>query len=451
MALISGLIASSSYHPLHFWPGVFIGIALLYRLNQESDIKARIKLNIIFGFGFQILTLHWIGTFVGAYAWLALVGMQATFFIVLSFTRGPFGFALSWVVFELILRSFPFGGFGWSRIGFALTESPINFLYPRISIVGIAFIVTLISAYTIERRTKSLVFSVLLLLLIGMIQVNVIKGPPIRVGLIQGGQSEKMNNTFASSEATISKHFAATEMVKPKTVDLVIWPENAVTHDPFLKADTFNGLNTSIRRLSAPILLNANLSDGTNGTILIGAGKTQIYSKRYLTPFGEFVPFRPLVSKISDQSRKVVDYIPGDKPVLFLTNKGTFRTLICYELLSDKQARSEMKDANFIVAQTNNATFFKTWQLEQEIEIAKARSAETSRETAYVSTTGITGIIDNSGKLTDSLPKYTNGALVAEVTTRSGVTPAVQFGSKLEFIFLVLWLFLLVPRRTFWR
>ena len=108
-----------------------------------------------------------------------------------------------------------------------------------------------------------------------------------------------------------------------------------------------------------------------------------------------------------------------------------------------------MSDADFIVTQTNNATYFKTWQLEQELAIAQARSAETSRQSAYVSTTGVTAIINEKGKVTNSYPKYANGALIDTVQTRTGVTSAVRFGNWIEFTLLGLWLLLLVSRRTF--
>jgi len=91
-----------------------------------------------------------------------------------------------------------------------------------------------------------------------------------------------------------------------------------------------------------------------------------------------------------------------------------------------------MGDADFIVTQTNNATYFKTWQLDQELSIAQARSAETSRHSAYVSTTGGTSLIDEDGQVIKSIPKYSNGALIGEVITRTGATPATRYGSALE-------------------
>ena len=450
IAAFFGLVASAAFHPIHFWPAIIVGIGGLYYLNREASTGERLRINFLFGICFQIVTLYWIGTYVGSFAWIALILMQATFFTVLSFTRGPLPFALSWVLFEFILRTFPFGGFGWSRIGYALTDSPLNYLYPRISIVGVAFSSVLIVALLIEYRFKGGVLSLGLLLLLALIPVSVTEKGAIRVGLVQGGQEEQLDNTFENSEAALMKHFKATESINQNSVDLVIWPENAIGHDPFLRVSTNKGLTAASQRIKAPILVNANLVDGTNGSVLIGDGASQSYSKRYLTPFGEFIPFKSLVEKISDKAGKVIDYIPGNNSYLFKTPKANFRTLICYELLSDKQARTEMNDSDFIVAQTNNATYFNTWQLDQELAISKARSAETSRQSAYVSTTGITALLSEDGKIIKTIPKYTNDVLVGQVKLRQGATPATKYGSQLEFVLLGV-LLLLVTRRTFRR
>ena len=133
---------------------------------------------------------------------------------------------------------------------------------------------------------------------------------------------------------------------------------------------------------------------------------------------------------------------------MFTSGGRTFRTLICYELLSDKQARNEMADADFIVVQTNNATYFETWQLDQELAIAQARSAETSRQSTYVSTTGGTSLINEKGRIIKSIPKYSNDVLIGEIQTRKGVTPATKYGSALEVLLILIWLFFL--GKTYW-
>ena len=452
MAFAAGLITSAAFHPLHFWPAMPVGLYLLLWLNQREQLKRRIAINFIFGIAFQLITIYWVGTYVGSFAWIALVLLQATFLILLSFTNGALSFAAAWIAYEFVLRSFPFGGFGWSRIGYALTNSPFNYLYPRISIVGVAFLLIYSLGWILKNRFRALIALLPIYLIIAIIPVSVTNTGKIEVGLVQGGQELKLDNTFENSEGAINKHFLATNKIESGAVDLVIWPENAVMHDPFVRVRTKESFISEVARLKAPILVNANLKDGTNGSVLIGDDAEQSYSKRYLTPFGEFIPFRSIVEKLSDKADLVSGYIPGQEPYLFNSGGRTFRTLICYELLSDKQARNEMADADFIVVQTNNATYFQTWQLDQELAIAQARSAETSRQSAYVSTTGGTSLIDEHGNVIKNIPKYSNNVLIGEIQTRKGVTPATKYGSALEVILIIIWLlFLGKTSRTFRR
>ena len=451
LAVLAGLIASAAFHPIDFWPAIFFGIGILYKLNINQPIKKRLATNLCFGIGFQIFTLYWVGTYVGSLAWVALVLMQSTFFLALSFARRPIEFAISWILVEFILRSFPFGGFGWSRIGYALTESPLNSIYPLVGIVGVAFLVVWISGELAIKDVKKSISLGIAITLLSLIPVNISKGETIDIALVQGGQSEKLDNTFENAENALERHFEVTNSIRQENLDIVIWPENAIAHDPVVRKSTRTRLEAEISRLSTQILVNGNLADGTNGSVLIGDAEIQSYSKRYLTPFGEFIPFQSLIEKINDKASKVIPYIPGESPYLFSSKVGKFRTLICYELLSDKQARTEMADAEFIVVQTNNATYFETWQLEQELAIAQARSAETSRESAYVSTTGGTSIIDSRGKIQKNLKKYVNQALIGKIQKRSGETPATKYGSTLEILILGAGLLLLFDksRRTF--
>lgn len=452
MAFVAGLITSAAFHPLHFWPAMPVGLYILLWLNQRELIKRRIGINFVFGIAFQLITIYWVGTYVGSFAWIALVLLQATFLILLSFTHGALGFAAAWIAYEFVLRSFPFGGFGWSRIGYALTNSPFNYLYPRISIVGVAFLLLLSIGWILKYRFRAVFALLPIYFLFALIPVSVTNTGKIEVGLVQGGQTLKLDNTFENSEGAINKHFVATKKIKQGAVDLVIWPENAVMHDPLVRVRTKEAFASEVARIKAPILVNANLIDGTNGSVLIGDVSKQSYSKRYLTPFGEFIPFRSIVEKFSDKADLVSGYIPGQEPYLFTSGGRTFRTLICYELLSDKQARNEMADADFIVVQTNNATYFQTWQLDQELAIAQARSAETSRQSAYVSTTGGTSLINENGHVISSIPKYSNNVLIGEIQTRNGVTPATKYGSALEVLIILIWLFFLgITGRTFRR
>jgi len=113
-------------------------------------------------------------------------------------------------------------------------------------------------------------------------------------------------------------------------------------------------------------------------------------------------------------------------------NGTKFNSLICYELINDSFTKENTND--FLVIQTNNATFGDTAQLDQQLNIARVRAIESGREIAYVSTTGTTSFIGANGKITDSLEKFEPGTLTKVIRTYSGQTIAQRIGSWVEIV-----------------
>jgi len=101
-----------------------------------------------------------------------------------------------------------------------------------------------------------------------------------------------------------------------------------------------------------------------------------------------------------------------------------------------------------LVVQTNNATFGDTAQLAQEREIARVRALETSREIAYVSTTGITSFINSNGQIKSEIPKFAPGVLVDQIQLIEGQTLAAKMRFYPEIASFILLLFLLIRRRS---
>jgi apolipoprotein N-acyltransferase len=185
----------------------------------------------------------------------------------------------------------------------------------------------------------------------------------------------------------------------PTKLDLIIWPENSVDVD----VNTNPQVNESIKNLSmtlnTPILIGAvtkSMAGPKNQSILYNSDKGQIYTKRYLTPFGEYLPLRSVAEKVSQYSAQITDFSAGEQNVVFDVNNRKFNTLICYELINDSFVSEATND--FLVVQTNNATFGNTNQLDQQHNIARVRALESARDIAYVSTTGTTSFISSQGK-----------------------------------------------------
>jgi apolipoprotein N-acyltransferase len=85
-----------------------------------------------------------------------------------------------------------------------------------------------------------------------------------------------------------------------------------------------------------------------------------------------------------------------------------------------------------LVVQTNNATYARTGQPEQQLAITKLRARELGRDTLVAATSGISAAITPAGTTTWQAPEMVPAVAVVTVQLRSGSTPAVRFGAWLD-------------------
>jgi apolipoprotein N-acyltransferase len=452
LPLFIGGIASLGFGPFSLWIAPFLALWALFELLIKSFPVERLSIAYFFGLGILLPAQHWTGVYVGNIPWLALCLMQALFFIPLALvsktpnSTNPFIFATSLVLSETLMRTIPFTGFGWSRLGFTQVGSPFADFYPILGVAGVAFLIPLTVSL---RKIKHISILLIFLVAINSIPLELAKGNQIMIALVQGGVSKLGLSFNAKPTEVYQNHLKQSRLnIKPNTVDLIIWPENAVDIDIFKNDKVMAELIELSRNLETPILVGGiSRKSGSleNISILFNSDIESVYTKRYLTPFGEYIPLRNLVSKFSNLAASVSDFSAGSERVIFKTKSSTFETLICYELLNDV-FRDDL-NSGILVVQTNNATFGDTAQLAQLRNIAQVRALETSREIAYVSTTGITSFIDSKGEIKSEIPKFSPGVLIDEIQLVEGKTIAAKLRFYPEVAAFILLSFLLIRRR----
>jgi apolipoprotein N-acyltransferase len=454
LALFFGAFTSLSFEPFGFWPLAFIGLAGWFSLLSRNRLKSRIYVSYLFGAGLLLSNQHWTGVYVGNVPWLILCLLQALIFIVPAFfvNKGSkynqYLFALSYVFTELLLRTVPFTGFGWTRLSFTQVDSPLAGLYPIGGVALAALVLALISS---ARQFRSLLIATLIPAACWFIPTNVQTQEPISIALVQGGVVNLGLDFNGKPQEVFKRHLdQSLSSIKPNEVDLIIWPENSVDVD----VNTNPQVNESIKNLSmtlnTPILIGAvtqSKEGPKNQSILYNSNKSQIYTKRYLTPFGEYLPLRSVAEKVSKYSNQITDFTAGEQNVVFDIKNGRFNTLICYELINDSFVSEATND--FLVVQTNNATFGNTNQLDQQLNIARVRALESARDIAYVSTTGTTSFVSSRGKILSGLDKFKPATLKGQINASQGLTYRQSSGHLVEpmVILVLLGLLLLRVRR----
>jgi apolipoprotein N-acyltransferase len=240
--------------------------------------------------------------------------------------------------------------------------------------------------------------------------------------------------------------------------DLFVWPENASDVNPLTEAKM--QISDLVNFLDKPLVVGgvgSNNSRPTNLSILWQPNETEnvttaIYQKRALAPFGEFMPLRSLAEFISPLAKNVTDFEAGDRAQIFSVGDAKILPVICFEILSDRLLQQDIGNSNLIITQTNNATFGKSAESDQQLQITRARAIESGREIVVVSTVGNTALIDQSGKVEQILPKYAAGILYGEANLTSVNTPASWLTPLVEqgcFAVIVILLLSILRRRYF--
>src|SRR4029077_15088999 len=124
-----------------------------------------------------------------------------------------------------------------------------------------------------------------------------------------------------------------------------------------------------------------------------------------LVPFGEYVPFRSLISKITSLTQlQPVPFTPGHNAIALDVGQIKLGDVICYEVAFDDLVRSEVQaGANLLSMQSNDATFERvgpiTAESGQQLAMARIRAVEFDRAVVVASTTGYSAIIAPDGHL----------------------------------------------------
>ena len=289
----------------------------------------------------------------------------------------------------------------------------------------------------------------------GLLPVDPTGGAPTaQVAAIQGDVPRARNLPQQLDDSQVTQnHVAATlklaaqvkagQLAAPA---LVVWPENSTDVDPRQDPGIYNELTATVAAVGRPILVGEVLNNPRRnvGQLWVpGRGPTAVYVKRQLVPFGEYIPFRSLISSFSSlPSLQPVDFTAGHAAVVFAVGGIRLGDVICYEVGFDNLVRSEVTaGANLLAVQSNDADFEIDGQLgetEQQTAMARIRAIESDRAVVYASTTGESTIIAPDGGLIAHSGVWRQAILDARVPLVSYRTLADRVGAWPEYVIVML-------------
>jgi apolipoprotein N-acyltransferase len=153
------------------------------------------------------------------------------------------------------------------------------------------------------------------------------------------------------------------------------------------------------------------------------------YDKIRLVPFGEtlsFFRYLPFIGTIV----AVGEFERGESITLFRTRGVPFSTIICFESYFGAQTReAARKGAEFLVLITNDGWYRESAGPYQHHAQSILRAVETRRPLLRCAYTGISSIIDPSGRRVARLDLSERGVVHGEIQPQTGTTFFVRWGN----------------------
>lgn len=488
LLFVIGLATALSIPPIDawwIWGVTFPSFVYIIQANQHSTWRANFFDGWIFGCGYFLAVLHWIGFafLVDAqnYLWMmpfavgamaaglavlwGLASVMAMFFIGRGF-HSIFVFPLSFGFIEW-LRGHLFTGFPWAVPG--LAADGMGGVLQLASLIGMNGLTLLVLLWALmplaflqgERNLRIVALIIAACLPAAWIwgewrvvtaPKQFIAGPVVRLVQPNISQNDKWRGDNARAIFDQLLRLSAQPAVGAEPT-LIVWPESAV---PFLIDESAEGkreLRTVLdgRKTLLTGAVRRTWRSETQAdyytSILEFDGQAQLvgtYDKHHLVPGGEYLPLAWLIEPLG--FRKIVNlpesFKAGTGPsTLPVQGAGLAEMQICYEAIFPHSFPNADPRPDWVLNVTNDGWFGNSAGPYQHLAQLRMRAVEQGLGIIRVANTGISAVLDSTGG-------YVMQSRVGEATAFDSpipkALPPTFFARWGELGFALLWSLLIV-------
>ena len=478
-AVVGGAAAFAAFPPYDMWGLLPLSLTLLSAGLLVRSVWLAALVSLLWGAAFFIPLTEWANIYAGTVPWIALGIVQALYILLYGLLARTVmvrrGLTIStalvvaalWVGVETLRSHWPWGGLSWGASAFALADSPLLSLGPWIGTAGLAFAVALLGQVVLHgvlallgRRHRGLIgFSgvwPLALAVAAVLATMVVpyprNAPPegrhsMTIMAIHGSATKPEGVTYQMPEGVYENHVDVTQgalgaaQESGVSADLVVWPEDSTGWDPREDPQRAREISALAADAEAPLLVGTQQAVGedqryNHALLYTPEGETPyVYAKRHPVPFGEYVPARDLFRRITDKVDLVGrDMLAGDEVgVMDLQSleqgEAQVGILICFEIAYDNLVLDVVDDgAEVIVVQSNTALFGDSHEAVQQLAQAEVMAVISGRSVVHAATAGPSAIFSPEGRRLAHVDHWDQGAMIADVPLRTGITPAVAAG-----------------------
>jgi len=476
IALGAGAVSALAMAPFNAWPVLFVTFPVAVWLidgaaaGKRRGVPAAAMAGFWFGLGYFVPGLYWTGNafLVDAptFAWLmpfAVLGLPTYLALFpaigfalarLMWTRDAsrvLALAVGLTVSEW-LRGHVLSGFPWNAYGYALSE-PLALAQTAslIGLWGMTFLSVAIfasPAVLIDGSSRGRkpwiapVAALALLVAMGVYGAVRLALQPteltrVRLRIMQPNLQQDVKFNYAAKAEVMQKYLTLSDRASGpqstgvRDVQILIWPESAFPFFLTREADAMAQiaellpkgtvlLTGSVRAPDGPP--GARVSRAYNSIYLIDhdGGVLSVYDKLHLVPFGEYLPLQAWMEKLGFvQLTKVHGgFIPGERRrTMEIPQAPSALPLICYEAIFPGNLAPSDDRPGWIVNLTNDGWFGNSTGPYQHLQQARLRAIEEGLPMVRAANTGISAVIDPSGRIVARLGLGVEGVLDASLPT----------------------------------
>jgi apolipoprotein N-acyltransferase len=468
LACASGALLVLGFAPFGWYPLVLIGLlGFLIALNGASPRIGFLR-GWLFGVGLMGIGVFWIRISLNEFGnmdtWVAhlltgvFVATMALFYgltgwLIRRLDRGP-----AWLVPLLLfpglyllsewLRGWLFTGFPWLSLGYTQIDGPLGGFAPILGVYGVGLLILLSAGLVwgllprsgrwLGRGRIAAAAALVLIwgggMLLKQVSWTVPSGPGFRAAVVQASIPQAMKWDPDQLVSTMEIYWDLTE--RNLDAELVVWPETAIPDFLHHVRDVLiEPMAARAREEGTEIVLGIpvmELDTGRHFNALLSLGSREdLYAKRHLVPFGEFMPFKAWLGPLVDLFEvPMSDFSRGssERPLLAVGDRLA-GVSICYEDAFPAEVSQALPEAEFLINVSNDAWFGDSLAPHQHLEMARMRALENGRYLLRATNTGISAIIDQRGRVLGTIPAFVRGDFATQVQPYAGATPYVRLGN----------------------
>ena len=464
LACASGAVTVLGFAPFGWYPFVLIGLLGFLAALTGASPRIGFLRGWLFGVGLLGFGVFWIRISLNEFGnmdtWVAhlltgvFVASMALYFgllgwLVRRLDRGP-----AWLVPLLLfpglyllvdwLRGWLFTGFPWLSLGYTQIDGPLAGFAPILGVYGVGLLILLSAGlvwgflgWSGRGRVAAAIALVSIWgagMLLKQVPWTAPSGPGFRAAVVQANIPQAMKWDPDLLVSTMEIYWELTE--RNLDADLVVWPETAIPD--FLhhvREVLIEPMAARAREEGTEIVLGIPVMESDTGrhfnALLSLGSREDLYAKRHLVPFGEFMPFKAWLGPLVDLFEvPMSDFSRGsaERPLLAVGDRVA-GVSICYEDAFPAEVLQALPEAEFLINVSNDAWFGDSLAPHQHLEMARMRALENGRYLLRATNTGISAIIDQHGRVLGTVPSFVRGDFATEVRPYAGATPYVRLGN----------------------